>query len=84
MLPSSGAIVCTVCGYTCRYSDLPDGGAQISVSAEKPEPEWVKKARAAVDYKVGATHRGGGATFAVSTTRLKPSRSFGLFTYLSS
>ena len=49
VLPSSGAIVCTVCGYTCRYSDLPDGGAQISVSAEKPEPEWVKRARAAVD-----------------------------------
>ncbi len=43
-----------------------------------------EKARAAVHYKVGATRRGGRGTFSVSTTRLKPSRSFGLFTYLSS
>ena len=40
-LPSSGAIVCTQCGYTCRFRDLPGGGHQLSRSAPKPEPEWV-------------------------------------------
>ncbi len=56
----------------------------MSIQSREKVKNEERKARAAVDYKVGATHRGGGATFAVSTTRLKPSRSFGLFTYLSS
>ncbi len=54
------------------------------MSIQSREKVKNEERKAAVDYKVGATHRGGGATFAVSTTRLKPSRSFGLFTYLSS
>ena len=47
-LPSTGAIVCGECGFTCRYGDLPGGGRQVSTSADVPEPAWVTKARVAL------------------------------------
>ncbi|ETV95831.1 hypothetical protein H310_10875 [Aphanomyces invadans] len=41
-LPETNSIVCSSCGFTCRYTDLPSL-TTITYSQDRPEPKWVKE-----------------------------------------
>ncbi|EQC37074.1 DNA-directed RNA polymerase I subunit RPA12 [Saprolegnia diclina VS20] len=42
-LPETNNIVCSSCGYTCQYQDLPTL-CTVTFSEDRPEPKWVKNA----------------------------------------